>query len=374
MSLDPSMTNTEKTVLIFPGGMPRSLEYLQDCLRDKRPVIGASSLPNDISKEQYPVWTYLPLVTQPEFNEALKHAIVEFNIGGIYSPNPVVWEYLNQNLGEITPGITLINDAPVNSELSGYRNATAHARDTLEKPLCLASPAVAQPPLSELELASLFRHADLIPGMCGHEKIAALCEIARYSPQGDIVEIGSWWGKSAFVLARLARCFHIGSLLCVDPWTNELLVSKDADAMVSKAFAAVDADEALKVFEMNLLPYSAGHVNYLRMPSTAGALQYKEGRSISTDAFGTTDYRGKIAILHIDGNHSYPDVTADIAAWSGFVRDGGWIILDDYNWAYGNGPQRAADEFLDESRHKIETAFFMGGALFIQLAMPIVRS
>ncbi|MDD2702122.1 MAG: class I SAM-dependent methyltransferase [Sideroxydans sp.] len=368
------MTNSDKPVLIFPSGMPRSLEYLQDCLRDKRAVIGASSLPNDVSKGQYPAWTFLPLVTQPEFNDALKHAVAEFNIGGIYSPNPVVWEYLNQHLKDIAPGIALINDAPVGSELSGYRSATAHARDMIDNPLCLASSTAAQPSLSELELASLFRHADLIPGMCGHEKISALCEIARYSPQGDIVEIGSWWGKSAFVLARLARCFRIGSLLCVDPWTNELLVSKDADAMVSKAFAAVDAGEALKVFEMNLLPYSAGHVNYLRMPSTAGAQQYKSSRGVRTEAFGTTDYLGKIAILHIDGNHSYPDVKADIAAWSGFVRDGGWIILDDYNWAYGNGPQRAADEYLSESRHRIETAFFMGGALFIQLSECSARA
>lgn len=358
----------DKPILIFPGGMPRSLEYLQNCLRDGLSVIGASSIDYDVSREKYPSWLFLPYITQPEFDEALRRAISEFGIGGVYSPNPVVWGYLNRKLKDIAPGIALVNESPVGAELSGYRTARVWARARFNQPLQVASALMPKPHLPEIELASLFRHAELIPGMCDHEKFCALYEIARCSPTGDVVEIGSWWGKSAFILARLAHCYDIGKLLCVDPWTNEGIVSKDANAMVDCAFAQVDAGEALMVFEMNLLPYSANHVNYLRMPSTDGARYYREHRNVTTASFGTTCYRGEIAILHIDGNHSYAAAKSDIASWGGFVVDGGWIIVDDYIWPYGDGPQRAADEFLVDNQVRIDTAFVMGSALFIQLS------
>lgn len=357
-----------RPVLVFPGGMPRSLEYLQDCLRDGRPVIGASSLDYDVSREKYPSWRSLPFITDPEFDAALRRTVEECGIGGIYTPNPVVWGYLNRKLTEIVPGVALINKSPVGAELGGYRAALAWARARLEQPLRVGGIFFPKEPLPEIELASLFRHAELIPGMCDREKICSLYELARRSPVGDVVEIGSWWGKSAFVLARLSRCYGVGSLLCVDPWTNEHLVQNDAGGLVDAEAARLDAVEALAVFEMNLLPYSAGHVNYLRMPSTEAAAYYRQHRKVTTDSFDTTAYRGEIAILHVDGNHSYPAVRDDVAAWSGLVAAGGWIVMDDYRWPYGDGPQRVGDDFLAVHREKIACAFVMGGALFIQLA------
>jgi hypothetical protein len=358
----------EKTILIFPGGMPRSLEYLQKCLREGQAVIGASSLALDSSQEKYPAWVSLPFVTQPEFNHALKQAISESNVGGIYSPNPVVWDYLNRTLKELASGVTLINDSPVNVELSSYRAARSHAHSLLGRPLPLASNRAVTPSMPAMELAALFRHADVIPGMCDHEKLCVLCEIARRSPAGDIIEIGSWWGKSAFILARLARYYAIGKLLCVDPWSNAHLVQNDEKGMVDRVSAQLDAGEALAVFEMNLLPYNANHVNYLRMPSADGALHYHARRAVTTASFGTTNYCGHIAILHIDGNHSYAAAKADIVAWGGFMVAGGWIIVDDYIWPYGDGPKKVGDEFLVEHQNKIDVAFVMGSALFIQLS------
>lgn len=363
-----------RPILIFPGGMPRSLEYLQKCLREGQAVIGASSLDYDVSREKYPSWLYLPYITRPEFNDALKELILKFDIGGVYSPNPVVWNYLNRVLKELAPTVSLVNDSPVNAELSGYRAARNQARTLLKRSLPLASEIAAKPPMSGIELAALFRHADLIPGMCDHEKTCALCEIARHSISGDIVEIGSWWGKSAFILARLALCYEIGNLLCVDPWSNEHLVQNDEKGLVDRGSAQMDAGEALIVFEMNLLPYSSNHVNYLRMPSTDGAKHYRDRLSVATASFGTTNYRGHIAILHIDGNHSYAAAKADILSWSGFVVEGGWIIIDDYIWPYGDGPQRTANEFLAENQDRIAVAFVMGSALFLQLTSRKTKS
>jgi Methyltransferase domain len=358
-----------KPVLVFPGGMPRSLEYLRQCRRDAQPVVGASSLEHDVARGNYPSWRYLPYITQPGFSDALRQVILECDIGGVYTPNPVAWNHLQRVLKEVAPEVHLVNDSPVDVELGGYRAALDRARDALQRPLPLASRIPARPPLPEIEIAALFRHADLIPGMCDHEKMRALYEIARHSRSGDVVEIGSWWGKSAFVLARLARCFEIGNLLCVDPWTNEHLVQNDAAGLVDAGSAQMDAEEAHVIFAMNLLPYSARHVNYLRMPSTHAARHYRDDPRACTASFGTTQYRGSIAILHVDGNHSHAAARADLGSWSGMVVGGGWIVVDDYVWPYGDGPRRAGDEFLAANRDRIDVAFVMGSALFLQLSL-----
>lgn len=365
------MQSRSKPVLIFPGGMPRSLEYLEKCLRDGLPVIGASSLDYDVSQKQYPSWLFLPYITQPDFDEALARAIEKHNIGGVYSPNPVVWSYLNRKLRSIAPAIELVNKSPIDYELNSYRTARSWARSRINQSLPVASVLNHAAHLTELELASLYWHAELIPGMCDREKFCALYEIARRCPAGDVVEIGSWWGKSAFVLTRLSDGYDIGNVLCVDPWSDEHLVQNDDKGLVDAESAQLDASEALAVFEMNLLPYSANRVNYLRMPSTEGAKHYGRDRNVTTATFGTTHYRGRISILHIDGNHSYAAAKSDIQSWSGFVIGGGWIIVDDYVWPYGNGPQRAGDEFLEENIDHVEVAFVMGSALFIQMPLKV---
>jgi cephalosporin hydroxylase len=357
-----------KPILVFPGGMPRSLEYLQRCLRDRQAVIGASSLSYDVSRENYPRWLHLPYITQPGFNDALKTAIERFDIGGVYTPNPVVWSYLKTALSEIAPSVPLVNPPPIDAELSGYRKARQHAHALLERPFALASDIAARRAMSEIELSALFRHTDLIPGMCDHAKLCALCEIARYTPPGDVVEIGTWWGKSAFVLSRLAHCYDLGSVLCVDPWSNEHLIQDDGKSLVDSVSAEADADEAFVVFQMNLLPYSAGRLNYLRLPSTEGARHYRDNAHAASPEFGSTTYGGRIALLHIDGNHSYDAASADLRSWTGMVVGGGWIVVDDYTWPFGDGPRRAADELLAEKGGEIDVAFVTGGALFLQLA------
>ena len=363
-----------KPVLIFPGGMPRALDHLQRCLTEGIPVVGASSLGYDVASSQYPAWCHLPFVNTPEFDAALQRAINNHGIGSIFSPNPVAWDYLQRRLASLAPGVRLVNASPVNEMLISYRASLRHARALLACSLALASPAFPRSPLSENELAALFRHADTIPGMCDNEKICALHEIARASVAGDVVEIGSWWGKSAFVLARLALCFEVGKLLCVDPWSNDHLVQDDGKSLVDSVSAQVDAVEALGIFEINLLPYNANHVNDLRMTSTEAARHYRIRRSASTPAFGTTQYRGEISILHIDGNHSYGAASADIAAWSDLILPGGWMIIDDYIWPFGDGPRTAGDEFLAANLARISTAFVMGSALFLQFGETTASS
>jgi len=358
-----------KPVLIFPAGMPRALEFLQKCIKEEKTVIGASSLGYDASRERYPAWVHLPYVTDPEFDGALRRAVIEFDIGEIYTPNIVVWNHLSQILGTLIPGVVLANASPVDEVLRGYRAALSKAEYLMANQLPLTSCIPQRHQLSRIEVTSLCRYTDLIPGMCDDDKFRALYESLRYSVDGDIVEIGSWWGKSAFILAWLARCFEIGKLLCVDPWANEHLIQNEE--MVDSGSRQVSADEALSVFQIGLLPFNAKHINYLRMKSVDAAVYYGIKRSVSTESFGNTEYAGHIAILHIDGNHAYEAAKADVESWGKFVVGGGWLIIDDYIWPYGDGPRRVGDEFLESNRSRVTTAFVMGTALFIQLSLQV---
>lgn len=350
-------------ILVFPAGMPRALSYLERALEEGQEVIGASSLGHDPARARYPAWVHLPYVNAPDFTEALQAAIAEFDIGGVFTPNPVVWDHLHNNLDKF-PGIRLVNPSPIDSEMSPYHQSLGFGRSVTEKPLPLLLSDQPKSLASTLDFAALFRHAETIPGMCDHEKIRALCEIFRSSPAGDIVEIGSWWGKSAFVLMRLAQIYGVGKLLCVDPWSSEHLLQKDDKGMLDHI--AVDTNEALTVFQLNLLPYARGDVNFIRLPSVEGAVAYRGTRNVKS-VFGETAYDGKISVLHIDGNHTYENVEADIGAWGDLVQPGGWIIFDDYVWPYGDGPQRVGDLFLMENDARIELSFVIGSALFVRI-------
>jgi hypothetical protein len=345
--------------------MPRSVGYLNKCKEEGRKVIGSSSLAYDPSREIYPAWAPLPYVTDPTFDKALQRLITEFDIGEIYTPNIAVWNYLDQHLNHLATGVVLANSSPVDEMLGGYRAALKKANNFSETPLPLSIAPAMHPMPSLIELAGLCRYADLIPGMCDDEKFHVLLEIARHSVKGDIVEIGSWWGKSAYILAWLAQHFQIGNLLCVDPWSNAHLVQNEK--IVDSGSAQVDANEALNVFQIGLLPFNVQHINYLRMTSAEGARSYADERVVTSSHFGETRYAGHISILHIDGNHAYEAVKTDIGSWGRFVVEGGWIIFDDYLWPYGDGPKHAGDEFIQDECARIETAFVMGGALFIRL-------
>ena len=209
----------------------------------------------------------------------------------------------------------------------------------------------------------LLRLAGTVPGMCSEEKILALAAAARLAPKGDIVELGSWWGKSAVALGWLARRYGIGKLLCVDPW--DLGEATQASEDVNAQTARWDMEEVVAVFQTNLAML-AGDANYLRLPSRDAAGVYAATRTATSEAFGETRYSGAIAMLHIDANHELEPVREDVRLWAPLVAPGGWAILDDYQWPFGDGPRIAGDELVAAWGEDAVTAFVSGTALFIQ--------
>lgn len=366
-------SNKPDVIFIFPAGMPLSLSFNEKKQAEGARIVGGSSLAHDSCRAEYHDWVTLPFVGHVDFLPELSAVIRKYKITKIFTPHAVVWEVLHQKLVDLAPDVRLINASPSDTELAVFRSSLQRANVQLSNPIELSQISSSRNDFSELVLASIYRHVDSIPGMCDYDKMLALYAIAKETVCGDVVEIGTWWGRSAYFLSQLAVGFNLGNLLCIDPWSDEGIISKDADELVSSTFDKYSANEAFQIFLMNLLPYSRGNINYLRMPAAEALKLYRQTRSIHSPEFGETPYCGNIAILHIDGNHAYEAVFDDIRFWAPWVLAGGWIVMDDYTWSFGDGPKRATDEFLEQSFEHVGSAFVMGGAMFIHLLTPITK-
>lgn len=349
-------------VLIFPAGVPDALKYRAEAAERGCHVVGASSLAFNPEAGRYDAWEYLPYVHAPEFPERLAALIARLNISAIYAPHEVVSGHLAELLPGLAPGVELISASPLLAKEREYRDLWKRAEAISAAPDWFDG-GVAR--LTGAKLAGLLRYVDGVPGMSDNDKIAAIIEVARHVPVGDIVEIGSWWGRSAALFTLLSRHHGLGPVLCVDPWHADAL--PQGVAILDKASAAMDLDDALRIFETNLSPIANGQVNYIRAPSIEGAARYGPGLAVETEALGRTVYCGQIALLHIDGNHALERVTEDAESWTPHMAPGGWIVFDDYVWAFGDGPQKVGDAYCARNADRIVRSFVMGTALFVQL-------
>jgi predicted O-methyltransferase YrrM len=139
----------------------------------------------------------------------------------------------------------------------------------------------------------------------------------------DVLEIGSWEGRSAlFFLHFLPQA----RLTCVDtfaggaehvgdsPWVGEL-------PHVEERFRA------------NLAPY-AERVRVLKTRST---------QALATLA----DEGARFDLVLVDGSHEAADVRADAEGSWALLRPDGWLVLDDYEWAEYDDPARTPRAGID---------------------------
>jgi hypothetical protein len=352
-----------ETVLIFPAGHPGGAEYRARAVAEGHRVIGASSLPYDPASAAYEDWARLPLINDQGFAEALKALIAQYDVSSIYTPHYVVWMHLSKELANIAAGVSLSGVSSLAETERSYRDLQAAFAPIRPLPFTPAmTPRAALPPL---ELAGLMRLTETISGMSSIEKMLAVIDIVACAPRGDIVEIGSWWGKSAAMFCLLAKRWDIGAVLCCDPWSVEALAQ--GDAVLDAASQTGDMDEALKIFQINLAPLADSRLNYLRDTSADGAARYRPGLVVETPTFGAVRYEGQISVLHIDGNHAFERVDEDARLWTPHVKPGGWIIFDDYFWVFGDGPRRVGDAYVRDNADRVQTCFTAGKALFVQL-------
>jgi hypothetical protein len=342
-------------MLFFPGGMSAALELV--AIFGRESLIGASSISDDPAQAHYDKWVFLPYIFEDSFAEDFRAVVKKEGVDIVYTPHMGVWRVLKNLIENEKWAVQLLGADPARRE-----------RDTIASVFT----SVDSMPLnkefgdgiSRLEYAALLWQASTILGEMDGSKIGALASTAPSWPKGDVVEIGSLCGKATYVLSWLAERFSVGNVLSIDPWTR--YTQEEAGGIAEDIAAERDLDMIHDAYLMMALGVGRGNINFIRLESGKAIGAYEKGVVRSVE-LGEISYAGKISLLHIDGNHDYPYVKQDIADWSPKVVDGGWLVIDDYDWVFGDGPHRAANEFVADNLARIQRQFVAGGALFLRL-------
>ena len=359
--------NNESAVLVFPVDMPQSFDFARTAFQLGFKVVAASSEPTDPSRFPDYVVTHLPYITDPGFDAALTDLLQQQRITNIFAPHPAIWWHLQaiSQSSKLPTQFRLCGESPYEMDWRAFGEAYHWAETCYASPSLLACHQTTALPLSNY--AGLYRSYNLIPGQSDNAKLYVLTQIARQLISGDIVEIGTLYGKSAFALAWLAKFHRLGSVICVDPWEISAIQNQGGQArLINAAVANRDWHQTFLGFAASLAMFD--NVNYLREPSEQAVASYRRAAkagSLYSNEFGDTPVKGRISLLHIDGNHKFEAVSQDLEKWLPFVMDQGWILFDDYLWAFGDGPKRVGDLFL--LRHQPRTAFVAADTLFVQV-------
>jgi hypothetical protein len=349
--------------LIFPATVQAALRYAEEARERGEEIVAAASVRDEASLRHFERWVQLPSIYDADFVDELTRLVVSSRVERIYSPVPSVYAYLHRLLRERALGPRLVGKMPVTAEMERFRALLGEAERHMA---FIAQASEGRSRLRLLEVAAVMRQAELIYGESSAVKIAAMMAAFADAPKGDVVEIGSLVGRTAFVLAHLARRLEIGPVLAIDPWAASESVQKDSPTGLLDLLDAWDLELGFQDLVTNLIPVTAGGFGLLRMPASEGHAHYLSGR-IETPWFGAVEYGGRLAVLHIDGNHDLAAVAADCDLWLPHLLPGGWLVLDDYVWAHGTGPRLVGNAFLERAAERVDRAFVCGKALFVKL-------
>ena len=146
-------------------------------------------------------------------------------------------------------------------------------------------------------------------------------------PAPTVCEIGSWKGKSAYVLASALRKRNGGTLFCVDPFTGEgdLASAPTYQKEVSKLDVSL-----LENFRNTMNHYEL--FDYIKIiPSKSEDARKKFNSS-------------RIDLLFIDGNHEDDDVFNDFDLWAPLVVSGGYVVVHDVGAVHVTGPRNVYEQ------------------------------
>lgn len=356
------------TTLVFPASTPEAWDEIAQARNRGDAVVAAASVAVPEVTRRFGELVGLPFIHDANFTPRFVALLKERSIDRILCPVVVVHRFVERWLREQQiQGVALMGESPIARQvrLVGEAMNQGHAMMPFID-ACADGHACAD----AITTAALLRHGMGLYGESDIDKLAAMIGIfAGLQARGDVVEIGALMGRTAFLLLALARRAGIGPMLVVDPWSAEHALQKDSP----RALQEIDSDwgdhtRLVQGFLLNLLPLGGiGDFNYLREPSHLGHARYADAGEASSGEFGTTRYARRIAVLHIDGNHDFDAVQRDCALWLPHLDSGGWLILDDYVWAHGNGPQRMGDQLLSEPG-RWTRGFVAGKALFLRAA------
>jgi len=349
------------STLIFPYTTDEAREYARQAHERGEFVVQAAS------EEHDDVVYLLPTIHDENFEHDFLKIVAVHKVKRILCPVASVHIFMRKFLAErkLDVDIKLIGESPIARELRLYDELIMRTQKVLP---IVEKYSFGLPCLRDIEVAALLKRSSQIYGESNDEKIAAMIGIFADVRAGDVVEIGSLAGRTAFILYSLAWAYGVGKVLTIDPWGAIEGVQKDSPPLLTEMTNEWRHDDLERIFYTNIIPLRINDGLHLRLTSDDAFEVYDKTRVISEgdDDYYTVEYKGEISVIHIDGNHDYDRVKSDIDKWLTKMVSGGWAIIDDFQWCHGAGVTRAGNELLVERASDIEKHFVAGKALFIK--------
>jgi hypothetical protein len=183
-----------------------------------------------------------------------------------------------------------------------------------------------------------------IPGWTPIDQLYTLFNLVYLTAdlEGDIVEIGSWCGRSAVVLGTAAKLIGNTKIFCIDlfPEKNDWKQNDDGSysfeaKISSKTYGAYQVQTVWKEpFERDIAPIYKKYNSVLDVFTENIAKNnlpdlVKPYKGNSTLFIGQIDENFKCKLAFLDGDHSYEAVCQDIINLDKYLIEGGWLCFDD---------------------------------------------
>lgn len=155
-----------------------------------------------------------------------------------------------------------------------------------------------------------------LQGWCQPQKAQAMCLLVMQTRAECVVEIGVFGGRS---LIPMAMAMQVGTAFGIDPWETETAIEGSTDDVNNNWWKSVDLNDIMRG-ALDAIRKAGMEKRICVMPMHSRQAK-KHFRKMSID------------ILHIDGCHSEHASMRDVVDWLPLVRHGGFIWMDDVNWA-----------------------------------------
>lgn len=202
-----------------------------------------------------------------------------------------------------------------------------------------------------------------IPGWSPIDQLYTLYSILRFTPdlEGDVVEVGSWCGRSAVVLGLAARSLDNVKVHCVDlfpakeDWTQNEDGSYSFDVRIDGKRLEGYQDQTVwkEPFERDIAPLYQTHESIFEVFAESVTKSGMEDIIIphkgdSGTFIDSRDSNFSCRMAFLDGDHSYEAVCNDIDRIGRLLVPGGFLCFDDA-FSHYSGVNQAIMELVIDS-------------------------
>jgi predicted O-methyltransferase YrrM len=180
-----------------------------------------------------------------------------------------------------------------------------------------------------IEIKAFHAQASIVPGMTSTRELEALYNLAYFQDlPGNVIEIGSWLGKSTSYLAMATKAADNGIVFAIDTFKGNL-------SAINQYTGSLEKNQTiLSAFKSNM-----------KLLGLADQVVPVPGKNVRW----RPKFSKQVRLIFIDACHDYESVFEDANLWADLVKKGGYLCFHDHSPNFP-GVVRATQEFLQKNQ------------------------